>query len=247
MTQTSSARTYQCKTLNVKPLNDQVYRIRFQLDDGSHLQFKGGQYIVLHMPDDIRVPLSIASAPEENAFIELHIRLIEGHSLAQDMIHLFSTANSFRIEGPCGDCFLRDSNRDLVIIAGGTGFSPMKSLIESAFFQQSKRQIQLFLGAQKNTDLYHHALIKQWEKENSNFSYIPVISGDDKSWQGEIGFPHRVAINANKQTLATKDFYLSGSEPMVISVYQDLIASGVDKSHIQSDILSIKRENNEIE
>jgi len=246
MKPTSIVNTYRCKTLDVQPLNEQIYRVRLQLDDGSRLQFKGGQYIILHMPNDVRVPLSIASAPEKNDFIELHIRLIKGHSLAQEMIDLFSNTASFYIEGPCGDCVLNTSNRDLIIIAGGTGFSPMKSLIESAFCQQSKRQIQLFLGAQKFTDLYQHELIKQWEKQNNNFSYIPVISGDDKIWQGERGFPHQVAINENKQTLETKDFYVSGSEPMVMAVYKELLASSVDKFHIHSDILSIKRQNGEI-
>ena len=139
---------YQCKTLQVSSLNEQIFCIRFTLLNGSIFDFKGGQYIVLHMPDGKRVPLSIASAPEEKQFVELHIRLVEGHSLAEEMIELFKTANTFQLEAPCGDCFLNDSDRDLVIIAGGTGFSPMKSLIESALAQQADRQIKLYLGAQ---------------------------------------------------------------------------------------------------
>ncbi|MCF6193263.1 MAG: FAD-binding oxidoreductase [Kangiellaceae bacterium] len=247
MRQEGSVNKYLCKTVNVHSLNEQIFRVRFQLADGSSLNFKGGQYIVLHMPDGKKVPLSIASAPEEKAFVELHIRLVEGHSLAQDMIDLFKTADSFHLEGPCGGCFLNDSNRDLIIIAGGTGFSPMKSLIESAFAQKNERQIKLYLGAQIIGDLYQHELIKQWQTEYDNFSYVPVISGDDSSWQGERGFPHVSAIQQNKNDLRAKDFYISGSEPMVVAVYNELISKDVDKSQIHSDILNIKRENGEIE
>ncbi len=246
MNSSDSVQTYLCETVDVHPLNDQIFRVRVRIADGSNLVFKGGQYIVLHMPDGKRVPLSIASAPQES-FVELHIRLIEGHSLAQDMIDLFNNAENFQIEGPCGGCFLNDNHRDIIIIAGGTGFSPMKSLIECAFASQNERQIQLYLGAQVFSDLYQHELIKQWELDYDNFSYVPVISGDDSNWQGITGFPHTSAIQQNKDTLSKNDFYISGSELMVTSVYNELISNAVNKSQIHSDILNIKRESGEIE
>lgn len=238
---------FRCKTTDVTPLNDQIHRIRIVPEDKTLFEFKGGQYIVLHMPDGKRVPLSIASAPEETAFIELHVRLVEGHPLAKDMINLFKTADSFQLEGAYGGCFLNDGHRSIVIIAGGTGFSPMKSMIESAFSQKIERQIELYLGAQVISDLYQHDLITDWEKNNANFSYTPVISGDDENWQGEKGFPHQAAMQCDDKELVEKDFYISGSEAMVMAVYGELTEKGVDQSQIHSDILNIKRDKGEID
>ena len=238
---------YRCTTQDVSQLNDQIYRIRVVPDDLSLLDFKGGQYIILHMPDGKRVPLSIASSPEEKSFLEMHIRLVKQYSLADEMIQLFKDAASIDIEGAYGSCHLNNSQRDLVIIAGGTGFSPMKSMIESAFSNNCQRQIELYLGAQFMSDLYHHDLIKQWQADNDNFSYIPVISGEDEIWEGATGFPHEVAIEQCEPTLTEKDFYVSGSEAMVMAVYRALIEKGVKSSNIYSDILNIKREKGEID
>jgi CDP-4-dehydro-6-deoxyglucose reductase, E3 len=238
---------FTCRTKEVVQLNDQIHRIRIIPDDEKLFDFKGGQYIVLHMPDGKRVPLSIASAPEERNFIELHVRLVEGHPLASDMIELFKTAEEFRLEGAYGGCFLNDSDRNLVIIAGGTGFSPMKSMIESAFAQQTSRKIELYLGAQVTGDLYQDDLIKTWEQQYENFSYTPVISGDEEGWQGVKGFPHEPAMDCEEQELLAKDYYISGSAPMVTAIYKALTSKGVDKSQIHSDMLNIMREKGEID
>ena len=238
---------FTCRTKEVVQLNDQIHRIRIIPDDEKLFDFKGGQYIVLHMPDGKRVPLSIASAPEEREFIELHVRLVEGHPLASDMIELFKTAEKFNLEGAYGGCFLNDSDRNLVIIAGGTGFSPMKSMIESAFAQQTSRKIELYLGAQVTGDLYQDDLIKTWEQQYENFSYTPVISGDEDGWQGVKGFPHEPAMDCEEQELLAKDYYISGSAPMVTAIYKALTSKGVDKSQIHSDMLNIMREKGEID
>jgi len=238
---------FTCRTKEVVQLNDQIHRIRIIPDDEKLFDFKGGQYIVLHMPDGKRVPLSIASAPEERNFIELHVRLVEGPPLASDMIELFKTAEEFRLEGAYGGCFLNDSDRNLVIIAGGTGFSPMKSMIESAFAQQTSRKIELYLGAQVTGDLYQDDLIKTWEQQYENFSYTPVISGDEEGWQGVKGFPHEPAMDCEEQELLAKDYYISGSAPMVTAIYKALTSKGVDKSQIHSDMLNIMREKGEID
>jgi len=235
------------KTKEITKLNDQIHCVRIFPEVGELFDFRAGQYIVLHMPDGKRVPLSIASAPEQRSFLELHVRCVEGHPLAEDIIKLFKTADNFQLEGAYGGCFLNEGSRPISIIAGGTGFSPMKSMIESAFAQKTDRQIELFLGAQVVGDLYQNDLIRQWEKDNSNFSYTPVISDEDPEWNGKYGFPHQHAIGCPVEELVEKDFYISGSGPMVKAVYNELIDKGVDKSQIHSDMLNIMREKGEID
>jgi len=238
---------FNCTTKEIISLTQEIYRIRIVPDNNRLFDFRGGQYILLHMSNDRRIPLSIASAPEEKSFIELHVRLIEGHPLAEEMVELFKTADSFQVEGAYGSCYLNDNNRSIVIIAGGTGFSPMKSMIESAFAKNIQRPIELFLGAQTSTELYQHQLINEWQNSYSNFSYTPVIVETEDSWQGAIGFPHEHALKSTKEELRTKDYYISGSEPMVMAVYNALLEKGVEKAQIHSDILNIKRENGELD
>lgn len=231
-----------CTTLEVKAFTEQIHRVRLKALEGKLFDFKGGQYLYLLMPDGKRIPLSIASAPEQKDYIELHIRLIPGHELAADMLQLFKTAKKIHIEGPYGQCFLRESQNDVVIIAGGTGFSPMKSLLESAFAQTINKKFSLYLGAQKSNELYQTTLVNAWDVKATLFKYVPVVSEADKTWNGAVGFPHEIALKDLFDTINQHDFYISGSEMMVMNVYQALLKAGAEKQNIYSDILDIKRE-----
>lgn len=233
------------KTVEVKTLTEQVYRVRIQPQQGKIFAFKGGQYLYLLMLDGKKIPLSIASSPEQQNFIECHIRLIPGHPLAAQILELFQSAKHIHIEGPCGECFLNDGNNDVVIIVGGTGFSPMKSLIESAIATNNSRQFSLYVGAQQQTDLYQSDLVESWDLNNFKLDYIPVINEKDTSWNGAVGFPHEVALKNLGQSALQSDFYISGSEVMVVNVYRKLLEVGVSKQQIFSDILDIKREMDE--
>jgi len=235
-----------CETLEVNSLTNQIYQIRLQAVNGELFDFKGGQYLYLLMPDGKRIPLSIASAPEQKSFIELHIRLIPGHELAASMLNLFKTAKKLHIDGPYGQCVLRESENNIVIIAGGTGFSPMKSLLESALAKPIKRKISLYLGAQTEAELYQTPLIESWDTTNTDFNYVPVVSEAGGNWQGRIGFPHQIALNDIENAISGYDFYISGSETMVMNVYQCLLKAGANKHNIFSDILDIKREMGEL-
>ncbi|MCW9018430.1 MAG: FAD-binding oxidoreductase [Kangiellaceae bacterium] len=230
-----------CVTHDISKLTEEIHRIRIAPESCELFDFQGGQYLYLLMPDGKRIPLSIASAAQEKSYLELHIRLIEGHQLAADMIELFQTAKRIHIEGPYGKCFLTEGERPVVIIAGGTGFSPMKSLLESQFAKNSKRSLALYLGVEKEQDLYQADIIANWPN-SANFSFVPVVNKPGNDWQGETGFPHDVAIRKCQDTLSDTEFFVSGSEPMVMSVYQSLLDKGVPKIQIHSDILDIKRE-----
>jgi len=233
------------KKHSITPLSDQIFQVRLQPESGSIFDFKGGQYLYLLMPDGKKIPLSIASPPQEKRFIEIHIRLIPGHPLAQAMLDLFDTADHVHVEGPCGQCYLLDGNRSVVIIAGGTGFSPMKSLLESAIAKKDEREFYLFVGAQTSAEIYQTDIINSWPLDNFNLNYQPVVNQPDNSWQGKVGFPHEVALEVLGEKASQCDFFISGSEAMVVNVYQSLLAKGISKQAIYSDILDIKREMDE--
>ncbi|MGX5203419.1 FAD-binding oxidoreductase [Aliikangiella sp. IMCC44632] len=229
-------------THNVTQLTEQIYRVRIKPLSGELFEFEAGQYLFLSLSENKKIPLSIASAPEEQNFIELHIRKVGEDTLASEMLDLFNAGKNFEIDGPHGRCCLKPGHLDVVIIAGGTGFSPMKSLIESALSRGDEREFTVYLGAQSSNELYQTALIESWQVINKNIHYVPVIADEEVEWQGQVGFPHQVAIENLGEEIKSKEFFISGSEPMVLNVYQALLSKGVDKSHIYSDIIDIKRD-----
>jgi len=238
---------YNCTIREIKKLNDQIYRIRLVPEDLALLNFKAGQYIILHLSDDKKIPLSIASSPKEKNFLELHVRLTHKNSLADEMINHFKQSEHVILEGAYGECHLNESDREIIFIAGGTGFSPMKSMLETLFIQNKSRKTHLFLGAQVKNDLYLQEEIELWTTDNKHFSYTPVISDGDALWTGAVGFPHEHAIEHCGQQLLEKDFYISGSGAMVMAVYSALQKKDVSSSNIYSDILNIKRAKGEID
>ncbi len=234
-----------CNTSDITQLNEQIYRIRFKPQ--VELKFKGGQYLLLLMPDGRKIPLSIASAPEEKAFVELHIRLTSDVGLPAEMLSVFQSSEPFQIDAPHGRCFLNEkSKNDVVIIAGGTGFSPMKSLIESFIANAIPRNISLYLGAQSSQDLYLQSLAEKLSRENENFQFIPVINQAEPEWSGHTGYPHEIALKQLQQSDKEHDFYIGGSEAMVMAVYKALKQAGVSSDRIFSDILDIKRDLGEV-
>jgi len=232
-------------TQDITRLTAQIYRVRLSAHHGSLFEFRGGQYLFLHLPDGKKIPLSIASAPEESQFIELHIRLVSGGGIVEEMLNLFNAGEPFEIDGPYGNCFLKPGNLPVIIIAGGTGLSPMKSLLESAFSRGEKREFKLFLGTQKSAELYQNDLLAELQDQYTNFEYIPVVNEPEKNWQGQCGFPHQIALTQLGEKAKSCEYYVGGSEAMVMSVYQSLIKEGVPKELIHSDILDIKRDSGE--
>ena len=122
-----------------------------------------------------------------------------------------------RLEGPLGSYYLREeSSRPIIMVGGGTGFAPLKGMLEHAFQIQLDRPIHLFCGARALRDLYMDEMVKGWIKEHGNLKYTPVLSEPDEedSWQGWTGFVHEVIIEQYPD-LSGYDIYMSGPPPMI--------------------------------
>ena len=142
-----------------------------------------------------------------------------------------------RIQGPYGTYFLRkDEARPIMMVAGGTGFAPVKGLIEEALEAGIEQAITLYWGARTGQDLYMNALAQRWEKEIPNFRYIPVLSGLDASsdWRGETGFVHETI--ARQQTdLSQYSIYASGPPVMIEALKQALPEKGLNEDFFYTD------------
>jgi len=209
-----------------KPSND-VAILKLQLPAAERFQFLAGQYLEFLLKDGQRRAYSIANAPEQEGPLELHIRHLPGGLFTDFVFGAVSPAlkekDILRFEGPLGSFFLReDSKKPIIFLAAGTGFAPIKSIIEQMQTKKIERPIELYWGGRRPSDLYLSDLCKTWEQEIPNFKYIPVISDDlrEDAWRGRTGFVHQAVIDDHP---SLKDFqvYACGAPVMVNAARED--------------------------
>ena len=209
-----------------KPSND-VAILKLQLPAAERFQFLAGQYLEFLLKDGQRRAYSIANAPEHEGPLELHIRHLPGGLFTDFVFGAVSPAlkekDILRFEGPLGSFFLReDSKKPIIFLAAGTGFAPIKSIIEQMQTKKIERPIELYWGGRRPSDLYLSDLCKTWEQEIPNFKYIPVISDGlpEDAWRGRTGFVHQAVIDDHP---SLKDFqvYACGAPVMVNAARED--------------------------
>jgi CDP-4-dehydro-6-deoxyglucose reductase len=202
--------------------------ITLQLPANEALAYRAGQYIEFMLKDGKRRAYSIANAPSLDKPLELHIRHLPGGVFTD---HVFSTMKErdiLRFEGPLGTFFLREeSAKPIVLLASGTGFAPVKALVEHMIDLQSTRPVSLYWGGRRPQDLYMHALCEQWAATLPNFRYVPVISDalPEDDWQGRTGFVH-AAVLQDLPDLSNHQVYACGAPVMIDAARRDYAASG---------------------
>ena len=226
-----------CRVEKMQLLTHDVMQLRLKLPETERLQFLAGQYLEFVLKDGKRRAFSIASAPHNDAYIELHIRHVPDGHFGDFVFDGLKEKTLMRIEGPLGSYYLReDSDRSIILIAGGTGFAPLKGMLEHAFFIALDRPIHVFCGVRSKRDLYMDEMMQQWSKQHENLKYTAVLSdpmdGDD--WQGETGFVHESVVS-HYADLSEFDVYLSGPPPMVKAGMNAFYERGLPETQIYSD------------
>ena len=214
-----------------------VIALYLQLPASERLQFKAGQYIEFILKDGKRRAFSIANAPHDSEFLQLHIRVIPGGQFSEYAANELVEKAILRLEAPFGSFFLReDSNKPIIFVAGGTGFAPVKGMIEHMLFNDIKRDIVLYRGARQLRDLYMHDLCEKWAALMPNISYIPVLSepNADDNWQGRTGLVHQ-AVLGDIEYLSTHQAYVCGAPAMCEAAHTSFVAQGLDAEEFFSD------------
>lgn len=230
-----------CRVIRIEKLNPDVLRLYLKLPSTERLQFLAGQYIDILMPDGKHRSYSLANAPHDDEFLELHVRHYEGGLFSEFAFHHLREKTLLRIEGPLGTFFLNEaSNRPIIMVAGGTGFAPVKSIIEHARHKQLQRQIIFYRGARSKDDLYLHDLACEWEENIPGFSYVPVLSEPKKNdrWEGRTGLVHEAVLN-DFADLSGYDVYACGPPPMVHAVKDTFPDRGLPEESLYSDSFEI--------
>jgi CDP-4-dehydro-6-deoxyglucose reductase len=205
---------------------DDVIVISLQLPATERMQFRAGQYIEFLLKDGKRRAYSMATAPHSDELLALHIRHMPGGLFTDQVFSTLKEKDILRFEGPLGTFFLReDSQKPIVMVASGTGFAPIKAMIDHWAHQQSTRLVTLYWGGRRPSDLYMNALCEEWAKTLPNFSYIPVISDalPEDNWNGRTGFVHK-AVMQDLQNLSDYQVYACGAPIMVEAAQRDFVA-----------------------
>jgi len=221
-----AVRLLPCRVQKLERVADDVMIVRLKLPANERLQFLAGQYIDFLLKGGERRSFSMANAPHADELIELHIRQVAGGSFTDHVFGKMKERDILRLEGPLGSFFLReDSAKPIVFVASGTGFAPIKSIIESAFRRNVTRSMVLYWGARRPKDLYMSSIPETWTREQPSFRYVPVISEarPEDQWSGRSGFVHR-AVMQDFPDLSTHQVYACGVPVMVDSARKDFTA-----------------------
>jgi len=230
-------KTLPCRVDKMELLTHDVMRLQLKLPETERLQFMAGQYLEFLLKDGKRRAFSIANAPHDDAYIELHIRHVPDGQFGDFVFDGLKEKTLMRIEGPLGSYFLREeSDRPIILMGGGTGFAPLKGMLEHAFHINLDRPIHLFCGVRAKRDLYMDDLVQQWLKQHPNLKYTAVLSDpiDEDNWQGETGLVHE-SVAKHYPDLSGFDVYLSGPPPMVKAGMELFYKIGLPETQIYSD------------
>jgi len=231
-----------CRVEAKDQLCHDVISLKLKLAGDERLQFHAGQYIEFLLEDGKRRAFSIANAPHEDELIELHIRHVEGGMFTDFLFDEMPDKSMLRIEGPLGSFFLREeSERPIIFVGGGTGFGPIKAMIEHAIYVGLKQPIHVFMGVRALRDLYMADLLNSWQEKGVKFT--PVLSEpmSEDNWQGETGYVHEAVAKAHND-LSKFDIYMCGPPPMVTAAVDLFSKQGATRDHMFSDAFEYSKD-----
>jgi len=230
---------FPAKVALMENLGSDMMRLGLKLPDENRMQFLAGQYVEFIFDDGVRRAFSIANAPHDDELLEFHIRHINGGKFTDKLFNEMRLGDMLRIEGPMGSFFVReDSGRPMVMLATGTGFGPIKGIVEHLIAEKSQRPIYIYWGGDDEDMLYLDSLAKEWDRQHSDIHYRPVLlkAGDD--WKGRRGYVQDAAA-ADFTSLAGFEMYACGNPNMVYAAKDAMVANGMSEEHCYSDAFEL--------
>ncbi len=202
-----------------------VMIVELKLPESERLQFLAGQYIDILLKDGRRRAFSLANAPHQDDVLQLHIRHVPGGEFTGHVFAGMKERDIVRLSGPHGSFFLREASRKpMLLVAGGTGFAPIKALVEHAIAEKCERPMTIYWGGRARADLYLLQLAEQWAADHAYIRFVPVLADppDEDDWYGRRGLVHRAAV-ADFPDLSDHQVYVCGAPGMVAAARHDFL------------------------
>jgi len=230
-------RTLPCRVHKMERAATDIMVLHLKLPAAERLQFLAGQYIDILLKDGGRRSLSMANPPHADDFLQLHLRNYGG-PFSEQVFTRMKERDILRFEGPLGTFFLREgSDKPIILLASGTGFAPVKAMIEQAFHTHNARPMVLYWGGRVRADLYMHELPERWVREHNNFKYVPVLSEPlpADNWGGRTGLVHH-AVMKDMADMSGCQVYACGAPVMVEAAHRDFTSQcGLPEEEFFSD------------
>ncbi len=228
--------TLSCHVKSITPFNDSVYQVILQ--PITAFEFKAGQYLSVVMSENDKRPFSIASAPHA-ANIELHIGAATTESYPMQVVEKMQQAlannNTITIEAPAGEAFLRNqSSRSKLLVAGGTGFSYIKSIIEDIIAKGETDPITFYWGCRKPDAMYDKAIADGWNAQHDWLTFIPVVEEASDAWTGKTANLLE-QIKHDFTNVSELDIYVAGRFDMAATARELFRELKLDETHLYGD------------
>jgi len=234
-------KTLPCRVQKMERLAGDVMALHLKLPANERLQFLAGQYVEFILKDGSRRAFSLANAPHDDALLQVHIRRVPGGSFTAHVFDAMQEKDLLRFEGPLGSFYLReDSAKPIVMLAGGTGFAPIKALVEHMLHNRIERRVHLYWGARDRSGLYLPDLPAAWSASTApRIAYVPVLSDATPAdaWSGRSGLVHK-AVLEDLADLSAFQVYACGAPAMIDAARADFVAAGLPEQEFFADAFS---------
>ena len=226
-------KTLPCRIAKMTRLAPDVMQVFLRLPAVEPLRFKAGQYLDVLLDGGRRRSFSIASPPHDSDLLELHVRRVPGGGFTEALFETLHDGSLLRIEGPIGQFVYREQSAPALMIAGGTGFAPLKSMLRHALENGSSRAVWFYWGARQSIDVYEEALMQEWGRKYPNLHFTAVLS-EGGAAHHRLGWVHE-AVLADHPSLAAFDVYAAGPPAMVEAIRATFPARGVSEDRLHFD------------
>ncbi|MCW2476582.1 MULTISPECIES: NAD(P)H-flavin reductase [unclassified Symbiopectobacterium] len=229
--------TLSCKVTSVEAITDTVYRVRLLPE--APFSFRAGQYLMVVMDERDKRPFSMASTPMEQQFIELHVGASELNLYAMAVMDRILKERALTVDIPHGEAWLREeSDRPLILIAGGTGFSYARSILLTVLAHQPEREVAIYWGGREIKHLYDLNELQTLASQYAHLQVIPVVEQPEQEWHGRTGTVLS-AVLQDYGTLSGHDIYIAGRFEMAkIARERFCNERGALIDHLYSDAFS---------
>jgi CDP-4-dehydro-6-deoxyglucose reductase, E3 len=238
-------KTLPCRIAALTPLAPDVLQVLLRLPAVERLRFHAGQYLDVLLESGRRRSFSIASPPHDSHLLELHVRRVSGGGFTE---RLFGAAEGsageaplavgslLRIEGPIGQFSYREGGGPVLMVAGGTGFAPLKSMLRHALEAGTRRDIHLYWGARHRHDVYEEARVLEWVRLNPQLKFTAVLSEPTplEAAHTRVGFVHE-AVLADHRDLSAFEVYAAGPPAMIEAIRSSFARHGLAPERLYFD------------